>query len=88
MTGHTCLSGRHAGEGRRLDAGVAISAIDAQTGDMVIMAERDWLFDDPAHVSGVIALRPEPPPAHQKDEQKRCAQNRHFGNKIKLLASN
>lgn len=58
MTGHACVSWRQAGIGRHLDGGVAESAIDSQTSNMVFVAERHRLLNRPADVAHVIGARP------------------------------
>jgi len=45
MAGHAGGAGRHTGEGGFFDAGVAITAIDPKTGDVMLMAERYRLVD-------------------------------------------
>src|SRR5690606_22372679 len=44
VTGHTCLCAGHAGEGRFIDRGVAIAAVDAQFCYMMAVAKEYWLI--------------------------------------------
>src|SRR5207244_12582596 len=41
---HACLRRRNAGEVRGLDRGVAVTAIDAESADVMLMAERTGLL--------------------------------------------
>jgi hypothetical protein len=41
---HACLCGWKARKGSRLNSRVTVTAINAQTADMVLMAERHWLL--------------------------------------------
>src|SRR5258708_36266248 len=43
MAVHAGLGGRNAGEARGLDRGMAVTAVDAEAGDMMLVAERDRL---------------------------------------------
>ena len=58
MAGHAGLGRRHAGEGRRLDRGVAIAAVDADVADVVLVAERHRLLDRRAEAGcGAMLIR-------------------------------
>src|ERR1035437_3230633 len=50
---HARLGRRDAGEARGLDRGVAIAAVDAEPGHVVLMAEREWLRLAPPRISNV-----------------------------------
>ena len=41
---HARLRRRNSGKARRLDGGMAVAAVDAESGDVMLMAERDWLL--------------------------------------------
>ncbi len=43
MTVHASFSRRNAGEAGGFDGGMTVAAIDAESGDVVLMAERNWL---------------------------------------------
>ena len=45
MTGHAGFGRRHAGECGFFDGRMAITAIDAEPGNVMLMAERHWLRD-------------------------------------------
>src|ERR1700733_10168476 len=63
---HAGLGRRDAGKTRGLDRGVTVAAIDAQTGNVVLMAERDWLrllHPREGDVGGTRDFHRPPPPA-------------------------
>jgi hypothetical protein len=57
---HAGLGGRNSGKAGILNRGVAITAIQAQAGGMVLMAEWDWLFRGdmlPGHIRRALKLQ-------------------------------
>ena len=79
VTVHAGGCGRHAGECRFLDRGMAIEAADAQPGDMVIVAEWDGLSADDRLSSGVgRAIEDHEHPDQDRDEED-TTEEAHFG---------
>src|SRR5262245_22308629 len=81
MTVHARLRGRNVGDGRRLDRGVTVSAIETKLADVEFVAVRDGLNRTIAHVR--IPRRKVIPDA--RDCERRTEAAHHGGHERKLI---
>ena len=88
MAVHARLGRRDAGEGRILDRGMTVAAIDAELADMVLVAERDGL--DPRQFGLAYVGRPADDieePAAQRPQHKESREAR-FRDRIETAVKN
>src|SRR5205823_2460982 len=79
---HADLARRNARECRCLDGRMAVTAIDAKAGDMMLMAEGNRLSAHDAGAGGVIGANElGPGPAHAGDD-KNAAEDAHLRQRI------
>jgi len=67
---------------RSFHRGVAEPAVDAEAGDVMLMAERHRLIDRPADTSRVVHTRPQPPPGDSSTKQAREPNQHQFRDKV------
>src|SRR5581483_5668068 len=85
---HARLGRRYTGETRDLHRGMAVTAVNSQTGDMVLVAERHRLGPSHAgigHVGRALNLRYRP---ERKADDEDCAKNRRSRDAVRTAMKN
>jgi hypothetical protein len=83
MTAHADFGGGDSGEGRRLHRGMAIAAIDAVIGHMVLVTEGDRLRFDDFNVGDVSAAVHGVGEGDESAGSKYSADKAYFGNCVR-----
>ena len=85
---HTGLGRRNIGKRRILDSGVAITAVNAQTPDMMFVTEWNRLFDRNScarRVRGLVQFRPRP---NEERNDKQAAEDTQAGKCVRAVVKN
>ena len=83
MARHACIGGRQSSICRCFHRGVTEATVDAETCDMMLMAERHRLFDRPTSVTQIVSTRPKPPPCGAGDHRAGETHENEFCNKVR-----